>query len=46
MLEYVVDEATFQQAAHEDHVCTAHPSVQNPAPAPSSARPAPARRTP
>ncbi|MFF9016575.1 hypothetical protein ACF09C_26845 [Streptomyces sp. NPDC014870] len=42
----VFDEATFRQAAHEALARTAHPSVQNPAPAPSSSRPAPARRTP
>ncbi|MEW2550385.1 hypothetical protein AB0957_01365 [Streptomyces zhihengii] len=42
----VFDEATFRQAAHEALARTAHPSVQNPAPAPSSSRPAPARRAP
>ncbi|MGQ4484506.1 hypothetical protein ACN6LM_003805 [Streptomyces sp. SAS_281] len=42
----VFDEAAFQQAAHEALARTAHTSPRNPAPAPSSSRPAPARRTP
>ncbi|OII66255.1 MULTISPECIES: hypothetical protein [unclassified Streptomyces] len=42
----VFDEATFRRAAHEARVRTAHPSMRDPAPAPSSSRPAPARRAP
>ncbi|WP_086831159.1 hypothetical protein [Streptomyces sp. NRRL B-24572] len=42
----VFDEAASQQAAHEARARTTHASPRNQAPAPSSSRPAPARRTP
>ncbi|MGV9401664.1 hypothetical protein [Streptomyces sp. NPDC003667] len=42
----VFDEATYRQAVHDIRTRTAHPAAQQPAPAGSPSRHAPARRTP
>ncbi|MFD6434493.1 hypothetical protein [Streptomyces venezuelae] len=42
----VFDEAAYRQAVHDIRAQPARPSAQQPVPASSSSRPAPARRTP
>ncbi|MFF7647372.1 hypothetical protein [Streptomyces canus] len=42
----VFDEAAYRQAVHDIRTCAARPAAQQPAPASSSSRPAPARRIP